>query len=62
MIFASCFSIEQSAISGLSNKFCRGGHYYMYGDDLTKYICFINEGYLDLCLRLGRRVWVQKYV
>lgn len=30
-----------------------------YGDCLTKFICFIKEIYLDLCLRLSRRVWVQ---
>lgn len=43
MIFASCFSVEQGTTSALSNKFCRGGGYYTYGDDLSKYVCFINE-------------------
>lgn len=60
MGFASCFSIRQSTIAALSDMFCSGGGCYTYRDDITKYICFINEGYLDLCLRLGSRVWVQK--
>lgn len=56
------FLTERNSISALSNKFCRGGGYDTYGDDLTKDVCFINEGYLDLCRRQGRRVWVQKYI
>lgn len=47
------FLTEQNSISALSNKFCRGGGYDTCGDELTQYVCFINEGYLDLCHRLG---------
>lgn len=61
-LFGFFFLTERNSISALSNKFCRGGGYDTYGDDLTKDVCFINEGYLDLCRRQGRRVWVQKYI
>lgn len=33
-----------------------------YRDHLARPICLIREEYLDLCLRLGRRTWVQKYL